>query len=121
MQNGEAIQKLNVLKERITSGVVQDNSLLEAIDTAIKSLENAGCGCSLCLAHNNMKCPKVDTQKEEHGVLFDFPKDKCPKCKSENLKIDDVFYDDDDGGKIKADHYDAHCNDCGWDFLLVEI
>jgi 20S proteasome alpha/beta subunit len=30
-----------------------------AIELAIKALENMGCGCDICLAHNNMKCPKM--------------------------------------------------------------
>jgi len=33
--------------------------LREAVDMAIRALENAGCGCSICLTHNNMKCPKM--------------------------------------------------------------
>lgn len=33
--------------------------LKAAVYMAIKALENEGCGCGLCLAHNNMKCPKM--------------------------------------------------------------
>ena len=29
------------------------------IDMAIESLKNQGCGCSICLSHNNMVCPKL--------------------------------------------------------------
>ena len=36
----------------------------EALDFAIKAIENIGCGCGICLAHNGMKCPIL----EEGGV-----------------------------------------------------
>jgi hypothetical protein len=55
-------------------------------------------------------------------LMFEFPKDKCPKCKSENVKITDIFYEDEDGSQLKSDDsWDGHCNDCGWDFILVSV
>ena len=31
-----------------------------AIELAIKALTYFGCGCGICLTHNNMKCPHPD-------------------------------------------------------------
>ena len=31
-----------------------------ALEIAIKAIENSGCGCGICLAHNNMKCPRLE-------------------------------------------------------------
>jgi hypothetical protein len=54
--------------------------------------------------------------------MYEFPKDKCPKCKSENIAIEDDFYEDESGIMVKCDdRWDGHCNDCGWDFILVSI
>lgn len=30
--------------------------------------EFSGCGCGLCLAHNNMKCPKMPAEKTQESV-----------------------------------------------------
>lgn len=49
-------------------------------------------------------------------------KDRCPKCKSENIEITDIYDTEEDGTITKRnDIWDAHCNDCGWDFILVDI
>ena len=34
-----------------------------ALEMAINALDNSGCGCSLCLAHNNMQCPILKENK----------------------------------------------------------
>ena len=53
------IKEMNRLKEKMSKGITLDETLYEAINAAINALENLGCGCGICLAHNNMKCPKV--------------------------------------------------------------
>jgi hypothetical protein len=54
--------------------------------------------------------------------MYEFPKDKCPKCKSENVKIEDDFWEDENGIMQECgDRWSGHCNDCGWDFILVSI
>ena len=41
---------------------LNDNDVLEALRLAIKALENMGCGCVMCLIHNNMVCPKMSDE-----------------------------------------------------------
>lgn len=48
-------------------------------------------------------------------------KDKCTKCKSENLTLERIRDIDDDGKVWVMDSWDAHCNDCGWDFILIDM
>lgn len=48
-------------------------------------------------------------------------KDRCPKCKSVNIYMERNYFFDDDGNKVFVDSWDAHCNDCGWDFILIDI
>lgn len=43
----------------------------------------------------------------------------CPKCKSTNLKLNPCI--DDEDGTVIPDLHEAHCNVCGWDFLLVVV
>lgn len=45
----------------------------------------------------------------------------CPKCKSNNLKVEKIIYEEDDGEIIDLDDYNAHCNDCGFDFTIAII
>ena len=61
MTNQEAI---DVLK-RLTKGLNDNGSIKIANDMAIKALENAGCGCAICLAHNGMKCPLIEQEAKE--------------------------------------------------------
>lgn len=48
-------------------------------------------------------------------------KDKCPKCNSKDLEIEQCFFIDDDGKKIMLDHHDAKCDSCGYSFLLIDL
>ena len=55
-------------------------------------------------------------------VYMNLQKDRCPKCKSENIEITDIYDTEEDGTITKRDDiWDAHCNDCGWNFILVDI
>lgn len=64
MNREEAIKEIKkeYYDNAITDGLIRTN---QAFDMAIKALENQGCGCGLCLAHNNMICPIL---KEEKNV-----------------------------------------------------
>jgi len=47
---------------------------------------------------------------------------ECPKCKSENITLEDDFYENEDGEMEECgDRWNGHCNDCGHDFILVSI
>ena len=54
MESKQAIELLKEIKLNLIYSETTD-----AIDKAINALKNEGCGCNLCLAHNNMKCPKT--------------------------------------------------------------
>lgn len=55
-QKEETIKLLYALAELPTI-LLKDVTLLKY---AAKQLELVGCGCDLCLVHNNMKCPKLN-------------------------------------------------------------
>ena len=50
-------------------------------------------------------------------------KDTCPKCKSEDITITQAtdFNEDTDIEENVEDLYNAHCNSCGWDYLIVDL
>ena len=37
----------------------------EQTKTIVNALENQGCGCGICLAHNGMRCPKLNKIENE--------------------------------------------------------
>ena len=43
----------------------------------------------------------------------------CPKCKSQNIEL--VLSIDDEDGMAIPDLSEGHCNDCGWDFLMIDL
>ena len=43
----------------------------------------------------------------------------CPKCKSKNITLTPCI--DEEDGKLIPNLYDGHCNDCGWDFLMIDL
>lgn len=43
---------------------------------------------------------------------------KCHSCGSENISIVRVVDEED---YVVEDLWDAHCKDCGWDFIVVDI
>ena len=57
MSKEEAIEVIKIMKNKYEPE--KYTILLDALDMAIKALENMGCGCGICLSHNNMKCPKM--------------------------------------------------------------
>ncbi len=46
-------------------------------------------------------------------------KDTCPKCGSDNVTITKVL--DDETGEWVEDLHDGKCNDCGWDYVVVDL
>jgi len=48
---------IDILKKELAECGEERRSVL---DIAIRALENMGCGCGICLAHNNFKCPKME-------------------------------------------------------------
>jgi hypothetical protein len=61
---------IEVLKENYPKGKYS-TELSEAYDIAIRALEYFGCGCSICLTHNNMKCPKLINCKEREDKYYE--------------------------------------------------
>lgn len=59
MEKEEAIERIEDYMRVHELSKPHTHSLNEAFKMAITALENMGCGCGLCLAHNNMKCPKM--------------------------------------------------------------
>ena len=64
----EAVYILNAMKTRdykprINGHTGNDLNDMNraALELAVKAVENMGCGCDLCLVHNNMQCPKLKT------------------------------------------------------------
>ena len=57
----DRIDAINTIQHLISAGKFTDynGSIHRALDVAINAMENVGCGCSLCLSHNNMQCPKM--------------------------------------------------------------
>jgi hypothetical protein len=53
-----AIQIL--LDFRIRATQTESLKVLKAVDLAISALGFAGCGCGLCLSHNDMVCPRKE-------------------------------------------------------------
>lgn len=47
----------------------------------------------------------------------------CPKCKSKNVSAKQATDKNEDTGEIEAidDLWECHCNDCGWNFLTVDL
>jgi len=72
--NEKTIRHIECLKEIMyvyevganETTLVVDALLYNALTDAVKALENKGCGCSMCLAHNNMKCPRVIEETNEY-------------------------------------------------------
>lgn len=71
---------------------------------------------------------------DKHTCLYDWflkpsylDKTTCTKCKSENVKVCPVVDEDYvaegflENECIVDDLWDCHCNDCGWDFLTVNL
>ena len=50
-------------------------------------------------------------------------KDKCTKCGSENISVCKLTGIDEETNAefVNDDLKDAHCKDCGWDFIIVEL
>ena len=51
----DELQEFN--KGHILFNVTRDE--FEALDFAVNAIDQFGCGCGLCLSHNNMQCPKL--------------------------------------------------------------
>ena len=52
------------IKEYMLANRLADSKypmITEALNRSIKALENEGCGCSICLIHNDMKCPRMES------------------------------------------------------------
>jgi len=43
----------------------------------------------------------------------------CPKCKSPNIELVPTI--DDEDGMVIPDLSEGHCNDCGSNFLMVDL
>jgi hypothetical protein len=73
MDNKEYIavlhEELHMILGLIPDGYVpySDEKRTEAINAAIVALENQGCGCDICLAHNNWVCPKLQKEGKVDG------------------------------------------------------
>ncbi len=48
----------NLLEQHEKLGT--NKEYIEVLSIAINAVECVGYGCSLCLAHNNMKCPRIE-------------------------------------------------------------
>ena len=74
MDKNEAIAILEEYK-RLSDIYINANSPIlfehkEAIQMAIDAIKNMGCGCGLCLAHNNMICPKMNNPNLPESTSF---------------------------------------------------
>lgn len=62
---------------------------------------------------------RLDEGKEgDAGMNLEMPKEKCPRCGSENVTITDCI-DDETGEKIET-LWDGKCKDCGYTYILFD-
>jgi len=54
----EKEQAADIIQEYINTSKIDDIEILGALQMSVVALRIMGCGCDLCLSHNNMRCPK---------------------------------------------------------------
>lgn len=47
--------------------------------------------------------------------------EKCPNCQSTDLNIDKSYIDEETGEEVHWDTWQAKCNKCGYNFLIVWV
>ena len=70
MEKDEAVKIIEKITKQLGQAAENLNCQCEycqevkpALELAIKAIEIMGCGCDLCLIHNDMKCPKLTKGK----------------------------------------------------------
>jgi len=65
----EAITAIEAHILELSKDTVKNIGLMAHLQFAIAAITVSGCGCGLCLAHNNMKCPRVNTPHDGEDNL----------------------------------------------------
>ena len=105
-----------------TGNPVHGGDLIDTIESQKREIEHlkvhAGCGCGLCLTHNNMKCPKLkEPDKQEENATISTVTETC----GYKIIAEGVYNHHNTGSMTEIDQLKAMLKRLSPDFKRCEI